>query len=248
MSAVASESEDWLASHFEDSAFDHSDADESSGHIDNEILRIISKEAEKLDLEWSPPAEPERSRQVEWFLQPRRRNKGNEAHKGPPHSSWRCTTRLPRCGTTCIQLLSTSLVRYFSLLWMVPIYGGTPRTEDTVAAHLCPSTSLKVKLSVVHPNKPYRTITSVVGKAYTAPGQAASALHSMSVLQVFQAKMLKHLEKNVPNLEIFRELRNSTDLALRATKMTGQSIGCTMGSLVVLNRHLWLTLMDVKDT
>lgn len=62
MSKAASESEDWLASHFE-----------SSGHIDDEFIRIISKAVEELDLEWSPPADPEHSR-----LNPRSAQQGSQ--------------------------------------------------------------------------------------------------------------------------------------------------------------------------
>lgn len=54
--------------------------------------------------------------------------------------------------------------------------------------------------------------------AYTA----ASALHSMAVLKVFQTKTLKTLDEQDP--EIFKELRSATDLALRATKMIAQLI------------------------
>ncbi len=126
-------------------------------------------------------------------------------------------------------------------------YSKLPPIEEAVAAHLCPSTLLRVKSAAVHPNKPCRTTANIAGKAYVAAGQAASALHSMAVLQVFQAKMLKCLDEQGPDPEIFRELRSATDLALRATKMTSQSTGRAMGSLVVLDRHLWLTLMDMKD-
>ncbi len=39
----------------------------------------------------------------------------------------------------------------------------------------------------------------------------------------------------------------ATDLALRATKSTAQAIGRSVASLVVLERHLWLTLTEIKD-
>lgn len=71
-------------------------------------------------------------------------------------------------------------------------------------------------------------------------------LHSMAVLQVLQAKTLKRLDEQGPNPEIYRMLHRAIDLALRATKMMTQLIVCAMGSLVVLDRHLWLTLTDMK--
>ncbi len=41
--------------------------------------------------------------------------------------------------------------------------------------------------------------------------------------------------------------QGAMDLALRATKTTAQAIGRFMASLVVLERHLWLTLTEIKD-
>lgn len=64
---------------------------------------------------------------------------------------------------------------------------------------------------------------------------------------MFQAMRLKHLYKVAPDLEIFKELHRASDLALRAAKMTAQSIGCTMGSLIELNKHLFLTLTDMNN-
>ncbi len=40
---------------------------------------------------------------------------------------------------------------------------------------------------------------------------------------------------------------SATDLALHTTKMTAQAIGRSMPSLVVLARHLWLNLTEMKD-
>lgn len=70
-----------------------------------------------------------------------------------------------------------------------------------------------------------------------------SDLHSIAVLQVFQAKMLKHLDEDGPDPEIFRELRSATGLALRAPR----SIGHSIPFVFELNRHLWFTLTDLKD-
>ncbi len=82
---------------------------------------------------------------------------------------------------------------------------------------------------------------------YASAVPAASALHSMAVLQVYQAKLLSAIDESEPDPATLRELRNATDLALRATKTTAQAIGRSMASLVVLERHLWLTLTEIKD-
>ncbi len=44
-----------------------------------------------------------------------------------------------------------------------------------------------------------------------------------------------------------RDLRIATDLALRATKATAQAFGRSMSSLIVLERHLWLTMTEMKE-
>ncbi len=97
------------------------------------------------------------------------------------------------------------------------------------------------------PSKPCRTTSALAGRSYASAGQAASALHSMAVLQVYQAKLLSAVDESEPDPATLRELRSATDLALRATKTTAQAIGRSMASLVVLERHLWLTLTEIKD-
>lgn len=53
--------------------------------------------------------------------------------------------------------------------------------------------------------------------------------------------MLKHLDEQGPDPEVFREFCSATNLALRATKMTLQSIVRAMYILVVL------MLTDMRD-
>ncbi|KAL0151337.1 hypothetical protein M9458_053331 [Cirrhinus mrigala] len=84
-------------------------------------------------------------------------------------------------------------------------------------------------------------------KAYTASGQAASALHAMAILQVYQAKVLKDLHEGVPDPELLQELRSATDYALQATKVTTQALGRALSTMVVQERHLWLNLAEMQD-
>ncbi len=58
-------------------------------------------------------------------------------------------------------------------------------------------------------------------KAYTAAGQAGGCLHTMAVLQAYQADLLKEMDEgdDIKNDDI-AELRRATDLSLRATKET----------------------------
>ncbi|KTG47923.1 hypothetical protein cypCar_00021253, partial [Cyprinus carpio] len=58
--------------------------------------------------------------------------------------------------------------------------------------------------------------------------------------------LLRSLDEEGPDLESLRKLRTAADLALAASKKVAQGIGHNMGSLVVLHRHLWLTLTEMQ--
>ncbi len=83
-----------------------------------------------------------------------------------------------------------------------------------------------------------------MGKGYTAADQAGVCLQKMSLLQAYQADLLKELDEGeqVSSNDIV-ELRRTADLALRATKETARAIGRSMAA----ERHLWLTLSDMKE-
>ncbi len=70
-------------------------------------------------------------------------------------------------------------------------------------------------------------------KVYGATGQAASILHGMALLRVYQAKALKELHEGSSDPGLMQELRTVTDLALRVTKVTAHSFGQTMATLMV---------------
>ncbi len=106
-----------------------------------------------------------------------------------------------------------------------------------MAAHLCPPTAIGWKGRASHPFKPCRATSALAGHASSAAGQAASALHSMAVLYVFQPKMLASEEAGLDAASL-RDLRSATDLALRTTKATAQ---------VVLEHNLWLTMTEMKE-
>ncbi len=90
-----------------------------------------------------------------------------------------------------------------------------PKVEETLASYLSPESSSLAK-SPVLPTKPVRTKSALVGKAYSAAGQAAVCLHTMSLLQACQAELLADLiegEGIDPNA--LCKLRRATDLSLR---------------------------------
>ncbi|ROL03910.1 hypothetical protein DPX16_23345 [Anabarilius grahami] len=69
----------------------------------------------------------------------------------------------------------------------------------------------------------------------------------MAVLQVFEEKILQALDSGSIDTDVVRDLCVATDFALMATKCSAQAIGRAMSFMVVLHKHLWLTLADLKD-
>lgn len=133
-------------------------------------------------------------------------------------------------------------------LWHAPYLACLmPPLNESVTMHLCLPTAIGWKAKVAQPYKRCRMTSALAGWAYSSAGQAASALHSLTVLQVYQAKLLHCLDEFGPDLAAFKELRSATVLALHATKTMSQAIGRSMASLVVLERHLWLMLTEIKD-
>ncbi len=113
--------------------------------------------------------------------------------------------------------------------------------EQTLVGYLSPGAASSLKAPVL-PTKPLRVSSALVGKGYTAAVQAGACLHTMAVLQAYQADLLKELDegKQISSSDV-GELRRTADLALRATKETARAIGVVHGS-----RHIWLTLSDMK--
>ncbi len=98
------------------------------------------------------------------------------------------------------------------------------------------------------PSRACKFSSALRAKAYSAAGQAASALHAMALLQVHQDKALKQLHEGGADPGVLQELRTVTDLSLRATIVTARALGQTMSTLVVQEHHLWLTLAHMRES
>jgi len=126
-------------------------------------------------------------------------------------------------------------------------YGAMPKAEETIASHLSPESASSFKTPAL-PTKPLRNTSALVGKAYSSAGQAAACLHTMSILQAYQADLLKDVSEGEEiSSDVIRELRQAADLSLRVTKETAKSVGRSMAALVATERHLWLNLSNMKD-
>ncbi len=135
-------------------------------------------------------------------------------------------------GNPTLMLRSAGLITRTASVSILPLwelYEHLPPLDESVAAHLCPPTAIGWKERVNHPSKPCRATSALTGHAYSAAGQAASALHSMAVLQVFQAKMLANEEAGLDSASL-RDLRSVTDLVLRVSQVRSR-LSCDTSSL-----------------
>ncbi len=126
-------------------------------------------------------------------------------------------------------------------------YAGIPQVERAIAVHLCPRNAATWRNRPRLPSKACKPTAALVAKAYSAAGQAASALHAMAILQVHQAKALKQVHEGSTDPGLMQELRTVTDFALRVTKVMARSLGKAMSTMEVQERHLWLNLAEMKD-
>ncbi len=247
LSLAASDAEELSGSVIDPTLLPSSASRNARLRADKELIRIMTKAVNKLGLEWSPPEEPSRSRLDECFLPGRHQALRQRSSPFFPEvhdeltKSW-CAPYSSRIRPSALVAL-TSVDRAEE-----KGYEHLPPLNKSMAAHLCHSSATAIgwKARASHPSKPCRATSALAGHVYSAAGQAASALHTMAVLQVFQAKMLANEVAGLDSASL-KDLRSMTDLALRATKATAQAIRRSMSSLIVLERHIWLTMTEMEE-
>ncbi len=150
MSTAASDSFDWASSHAGDFPASHLGEDV---HEDEELIRLMSKAVEELELEWAPPAIPECGSMDKWFLQPGHCRTTSFQRPAPFftkvdvevskmwHASY--SARAYISGPALLNMVEGADARG---------YENLPPVEEVLATHLCPD-FFKVKSSIVHSNK-----------------------------------------------------------------------------------------------
>ncbi len=214
---------------------------------DPELTAMLSRAAESTGLHYRRPPSPERSRLDDWFLRTQA-----ERRQPPPvpffpevHEevtrSWKApfSARSRPSASSVLTTLDGGAAQG---------YVEVPPVERAIAMQLCPQGAAAWRGNPRLPSRACKFSSALTAKAYGAAGQAASALHAMALLQVHQAKALKQLHEGDADPGVLQELRTATDLALRATKVTARALGQTMSTLVVQERHLWLTLADMRES
>ncbi len=214
---------------------------------DPELTAMLARAAVSIGLEVNRPPSPEPSRLGDWFLGAGRGSQPRstlvpffpEVHEELT-KSWMApfTARSRSSASSVLTTLDGGVARG---------YAGIPQVERAVVVHLCPRNAATWRNRLRLPSKACKLTAALAAKAYSAAGQAASALHAMAIMQVHQAKALKQVHEGSTDPELMQELRTATDFALRATKVTARSLGKAMSTMVVQERHLWLNLAEMKD-
>ncbi len=153
---------------------------------------MLSRTTEKLALDWpDEPRESRASKLDERFLssahsKPERRKLPffSDLHQEISRS-WKqpFSSRLTNAAAADFTNLVVSVEQGYTAM---------PVVEDTLASHLSPSLAPSCPLL---PSKPCRTTSALIGKSYIAAGQAGMALHTMAILQAYQADVLKEMDE-----------------------------------------------------
>ncbi len=123
-------------------------------------------------------------------------------------TSWRSlgwppfTARSPSSASSVLTTLDSGVARG---------YAGIPQLERAIAVHLCPRNAAPWRNRPRLPSKACKLTAALAAKAYSAAGQAASALHAMAFLQVYQAKALKQVHEGSTDPGLMQQLRTATE-------------------------------------
>ncbi len=154
---------------------------------------MLARAAVSFRLAVNRPPSPEPSRLDDWFLGAGRGSQPRsarvpffpEVHEELT-KSWMApfTARSRSSAASILTTLDGGVARG---------YAGIPQV------HLCPRNAATWRNRLRLPSKACKLTAALAAKAYSAAGQAVSALHAMAILQVHQAKALKQVRKGSTN-------------------------------------------------
>ncbi len=172
---------------------------------DTELTAMLARAAVSIGLEVNRPPSPEPSRLDDWFLGAGRSSQPRpapvpffpEVHEELTRS-WMApfTARSPSSASSILTTLDGGVARG---------YAGIPQVERAIAVHLCPWNATIWRNRSHLPSKACKLTAAHAAKAYSAAGQAASALHAMAILQVHQAKALKQVHESSTDPGLMQE-------------------------------------------
>ncbi len=210
---------------------------------DPELTAMLARAAVSIGLEVNRPPSPEPSRLDDWFLGAGR---GSQPRPAPVpffpevHEeltrSWMApfTARSPSSASSILTTLDGGVARG---------YAGIPQVERAIAVHLCPRNAATWRNHPRLQSKACKLTATHAAKAYSAAGQAASALHAMAILQVHQAKALKQVHEGSTDPGLMQELRTVTD----STSDESHGAESQMGVRILNYLDDWLILAQSRE-
>ncbi len=210
---------------------------------DLEMTAMLSRDTERVGLEWRKPPCPKPSRLDDWFLgvacagsqRPAPGASLPDVHEGlrgrGRHLLLPETDPLtpPPSPPSVVQLGVT----------------GVPPVERSVAIQVCPYTVSTRQGKPCLLFRACRYSSGLIRRGLCGLWRCWLHLMLRHYCRFFRLKALRDMHGGGYDPEVLKELRTAPDLAPRATKVMARSLGRAMFTLVVQERHLWLCLVDI---
>ncbi len=210
---------------------------------DPELTAMLSRAAESIGLHYRRPPSPERSRLDNWFLRAQA-----ERRQPPPvpffpevHEevtrSWKApfSARSRPSASSVLTTLDGGAAQG---------YVEVPPVERAIAMQLCPQGAAAWRGNPRLPSRACK-FSSALTVLLDRPLPPCTPWPSC---RSTRPRRWNSCTRVMLYPGVLQELRTVTDLALRATKVTARALGQTMSTLVVQERHLWLTLVDMRES
>ncbi len=190
--SIAASGDGQSSSEDEDSAELHPSGVAAAAELDPELTAVLSRAAARSGLEACTPPSLEPSRRDDWLLGTGRGSRPRPA----------LVPFFPEVHEELMKLWTAPFYGQKRLVCLLhPIlatldggaargYVDIPQVESAVAVHLCLQNAATWRNCPRLPSKACKLTAALAAKAYSAAGQAASALHAMAILRVHQAKAL----------------------------------------------------------
>lgn len=110
-------------------------------------------------------------------------------------------------------------------------YGALPRFEEMLASYLSPMVTTSLKKPTL-PSRPCKVTSNLMGKAYEAAGHAGVSLHTMAILQVYQADLFNDLDSVDPEKSTRLHTLPSVPISRRPAPLAVQWLLCLPQSAI----------------
>ncbi len=206
---------------------------------DLEVTAMLSRATERVGLEWRKPPCPEPSRLDDWFLGVACAGSQRPAPGASlPDVNEGLTGRGRHLFTARNQPANSSSLT--TLGGAARGYGGPPRWSGQLRCKCVLTVSTRQgKPCLLF--RACRYSSGLIRRGLCGLWRCCLHLMLRRYCRFFRLKALRDMHGGGYDLEVLKKLRTAPDLALRATKVMARSLGRAMSTLVVQERHLWLS-------